>query len=318
MTNLTQSFKKIGVDVAKKKLDIALDENTVMTITNNAEGFLHFEQTAMLDWSKVHFILEATGGYEQAFVNFLQCRSVAVSIVNAKRVRDFAKAMGTLAKTDRIDAQVIRCFGEAIDVPVRRIPSKQEKQLKALLKRRRQLVKLQMLEKQHLELLEDNLDLLTDIEAMLDSFKKRINKLDQQIESLMESEPYRYKKHQLSQVQGIGDQTAVTLLTLLPELGSLNNKQVASMVGVAPFNHDSGQRQGKRLIYGGRKILRSQLYMPMLSAIRYNPVIKVFYQRLINKGKIRKVAVIACMRKLLCILNSMLKHNTEWDVNYAK
>jgi len=311
-------FNKIGVDVSKKKLDIALDDKTVVTIDNDDAAFSSFLETLSYPLSDVHFVMEATGGYERKFAWFLLSRSIAVSIVNAKRVRDYAKAMGKYAKNDRIDALVIRAFANAVELVFLEEKSMLEQQLESLVKRRQQLVKLQTVEKQHMETTTDPIA-SSSIKEVLELLKLQLSSLDVIMEDLLKNNRSHHdRKKLIVGVQGIGEQTASMLLIQLPELGKLNNKQVSSLVGVAPFCNESGQRKGYKVIWGGRKTVRSNLYMPMLSAVRFNPLIKAFYERLIAKGKHPKVALIASMRKLLTILNSMLKNNREWNPNYGK
>lgn len=318
MNNTNQIIKKIGVDVAKKKLDIALDDNHFVTIDNNESAFKLFLSEIKEPLSTIHIVMEASGGYEKRFAYYLQSQGVLVSVVNAKRVRDYAKAMGRLAKNDTIDAQVIRAFSYAIKLIPMRIKTTEEQQLEALVKRHQQVIKLQTVEKQHLETTIDP-HALRSIKSTLALFNKQLTQLDSKINSLMESSSsYHHRKQLITSVQGIGEQTASMLLIQLPELGQLGNKQASALLGVAPYCNDSGQRKGRKLIWGGRKTVRSNLYMPMLSAIQFNPLIKTFYKRLVAAGKPKKVAVIACMRKLITILNTMLKNDTPWDPNYGK
>lgn len=317
MNNVNQTLNKIGVDVSKRKLDIAISDKKFVTIDNHESAFQEFLNTLTLPINKIHFILEATGGYESKFADFLLNKNIAVSIVNPKRVRDYAKAMGKLAKNDRIDAHVIRDFAKVVQPLLINKKTPQEQKLRNLVKRRRQLVKHQTTEKVYLETTTEKIA-LDSISKILAQLEKQIRSIDNKIQSLMDKDSnYREKKSMIVEVDGLGEQSAATLLANLPELGTLNNKQIAALVGVAPFCNDSGERKGKKMIWGGRKQIRTALYMPMLSAIRYNKPIKAFYDRLIKKGKIRKVAVIACMRKLLTILNAMLKNNTRWNPNYA-
>ncbi len=266
---------------------------------------------------EVHFVMEATGGYERKFARFLLSKSISVSVVNAKRVRDYAKAMGKLAKNDAIDAQVIRAFAKAINLVFLEEKSDKDYKLEGLVKRQQQLIKLQTIEKQHLETATGKI-VIRSINTVIKLLEKQIVSTEKMIVTLMENtEDHHERKKLLLGVQGIGERTASTLLIQLPELGKLSNKQISALLGVAPFSNDSGPRTGKKQIWGGRKIVRSSLYMPMLNAIQYNPVIKAFYKRLVARGKIRKVAVIACMRKLLTIINSMLRNNTEWNPKYG-
>ena len=318
MNKTNQTLNKIGVDVSKKKLDIALNEVDFISIDNDVNAFEAFLNTISHPLNDVHFIMEATGGYESKFADFLLKKNIAVSIVNPKRVRDYAKAMGKLAKNDRIDARIIRSFATIANPVLLDKKSPREQKLRNIIKRRRQLLKHQTTEKLYLETTSEQ-EALDSIREMLEQLEIQIKAMDAEIQALMDADRgYCKKKKILVEVDGIGSQTVATLLANLPELGTLTNKQISALVGVAPFCNDSGERKGKKMIWGGRKQIRTALYMPMLCAIQYNKPIKAFYDRLIKKGKIRKVAVIACMRKLLTILNSMLKNNTRWNPNYAE
>jgi transposase len=317
MNTLEKVTNKIGVDVSKKKLDIAIDDDTVITIENIESAFQDLLKNFPYPLEEVHFVMEATGGYERKFARFLLSKSISVSVVNAKRVRDYAKAMGKLAKNDTIDAQVIRAFAKAINLVFLEEKSDKDYKLEGLVKRQQQLIKLQTIEKQYLETATEKI-VIRSINTVIKLLEKQIVLTEKMIITLMENtEDHHERKKLLLGVQGIGERTASTLLIQLPELGKLNNKQISALLGVAPFCNDSGPRTGKKQIWGGRKIVRSSLYMPMLNAIQYNPVIKTFYKRLVARGKIRKVAVIACMRKLLTIINSMLRNKTEWNPKYG-
>ncbi len=318
MTKQAQNLKKIGVDVSKKTLDIELDEKHIFSINNTEKAFIDFLGKLDEPLDGIHFILEATGGYEKKFADFLLTQSIAVSVVNPKRVRDYAKALGILAKTDKIDAGVIRQYAGVANLILLKKKSKEDERLISLTKRRKQLLKHQSTEKQYLETTTDK-EVRLSIQAFLDTLAEQIESLDRTIQTLMEADAnYSARKQLMIDVEGIGERTASTILVQLPELGQLSNKQISALAGVAPFCNDSGDRKGKKMIWGGRKEVRTALYMPMLCAIQHNKTIKAFYDRLIAKGKIRKVAVIACMRKLLTILNAMLKNNTPWNPEYAK
>ena len=307
----------VGVDVAKLKLDISLPDNVFMTVDNNEAGFKKLIKVVP-DTQAVCFIMEATGGYEKGLTNFLLSNNIAVSVVNAKRIRDYAKAIGQHAKNDRIDAQVIRQYAEMVQPKQRKARSKQANQLEALIKRRDQLVKQRRMEKQHLEAASDTHS-IRSIKKFIKSFGQEIERIEMRIKKLIENDnDMQQRIEQLTQVEGIGSVTAATLIAQLPELGQLSNKQVSALVGVAPFCRDSGAMKGRRIVWGGRALVRSTLYMATLSAIRYNAPIKVFYQRLLANGKLKKVALVACMRKLLVFLNAMTKNGTEWDPNFLK
>ena len=317
MNNLTKTLKIIGVDVAKAKLDLALDNDRFTTIDNNEKAFNAFLESINIPFDQLLFVMEATGGYERAFESYLLKQSIKVSIVNPKRIRDYAKSMGKLAKNDKIDAAVIREYAKVGKLIYSIQRSDQEQKLRGLLNRRKQLLKHLTVEKHYLETTTDK-EALLSIKSMIKLLQRRLDKMDEQIQcSLDQNTSYQRKKKLMTGVIGIAEQTASTLLIKLPKLGRLTNKQIAALVGVAPFCNDSGQYKGKRMIWGGRKEVRTALYMPMLSVIQFNPRIRTFYQRLVSQGKVRKVAVIACMRKLLTILNSMIKNNTAWGTHYV-
>jgi len=239
-------------------------------------------------------------------------------VVNAKRVRDYAKSMGQLAKNDRIDAQMIRCYADAANNPrLLNVPDATEQALGSLVLRRQQLVKQPATEKQHLESALG--------QAARGSIKRVIKWLDQEIDTIEQESLALIQTHdslnerlkRLCQVKGVSNITALSLLAELPELGTLNNKAISALVGVASFCRDSGMLKGKRTVWGGRSQVRTSLYMATLSAKRFNPPIKVFHERLMANGKTNKVAMVACMRKLLTILNSMLRNKTDWDPNFS-
>lgn len=310
-------LKMIGVDVSKLKLDISIDEKTHYTLDNKVNKFSKLIRS-IVDIDNVCFVMEATGGYEKKLLNFLLSKGVAVSVVNAKRVRDYAKAMGQHAKNDRIDAHVIRQYAEITQPKVRELQTDSAIQLNALIKRREQLVKQRTTEKHHLEA-SSHPDTVRSINKFIKAFDKEIERIDAKMKKLIESDSFLKKfMKQLTQVTGVGQITAATLLALLPELGQLSNKQISALVGVAPFCKDSGRIKGHRVVWGGRALIRSTLYMATLSAVHHNQPIMTFYQRLIANGKLKKVALVACMRKLLTILNSMIKNNTEWNPHFAK
>lgn len=317
MNKLNKTHKIIGVDVAKHKLDIVFD-TFYWTIENNEAAFEQFFNVNDCFKGECLFVMEATGGYERPFENYLLSQDIPTAIVNPKRVRDHARSMGKLAKNDRIDATVIRDFAMTRELILSKKKTSQEKRLQALLKRRQQLRRYLTTEKQQLETTTDKL-MRSSINNMMTLLEKRLDKLDVTLQTLIDQDAdIANKKRRLTNVTGIAEQTANTLLLRLPELGKLNHKEIAALVGVAPFCNDSGQHRGRRMIWGGRREVRTALYMPMLSIIQYNPPIRRFYQHLVKRGKVRKVAVIACMRKLLTMLNAMLKNNTDWCPDYAK
>ena len=256
-------------------------------------------------------VLEASGGLEIPLTAALASAGLPVVVINPRQVRDFARATGQLAKTDRLDASVIAHFGEAVKPSPRPLPDAQSQALSALLTRRRQVVGMITSEENRLHTA--SRPMRRQIQRHLAWLEKSLTTLDADLgDSLRESPLWREKDNLLRSVPGVGPVLSVTLLAELPELGTLDRRQIASLVGVAPLNRDSGTLRGKRTVWGGRARLRATLYMGTLVATRYNPDIKTFYQRLCAAGKPKKLALTACMRKLLSILNSMLKHGTQW------
>ena len=316
MTNITYQFN-IGVDIAKQKLDVSFSDQRVVSFENNLSGFKLILKE-IENKSQTRVVMEATGGYEKPLAHFLQGQGVAVSIVNAKRVRDYAKALGRLAKNDVIDAKVIRLFADAVNPKLLPTASDTQQALDAQVHRREQLVKQRAMEKQHLETV-GNKDAVRSIKRTIAFLDKEIERIEKAIRALIRADSILTEKvERLSAIKGVGDITALTLIADLPELGQLSNKEISALVGVAPFCHDCGTQKGKRTTWGGRKQVRSILYMAVLSAVQYNPPLKAFYNRLLMKGKTKKVALVACMRKLLTVANSMLRNNTEWNLNHGK
>lgn len=321
MSDLDTKFHLVGVDVAKLKLDIAIDDKTVLTIDNQEESFKKLLKN-FPDMGQVCFVMEATGGYEKKLASFLQTKGLAAAVVNAKRVRDYANSMGAYAKNDRIDAQMIRHFAEAAlsknRLRLREPRSETAQQLEGLQRRRHQLVGQRAVEKQHLEAVL-NKGTVRSTTRMIKQFDKEIGRIEGIIKAhIDEDETLKKSLGQLIEVQGVGEVTVLDLLTQLPELGTITNKEATALVGLAPYCKDSGTKSGRRVVYGGRMQIRSTLYMATLSAVRHNKPIKAFYQRLLARGKLKKVALVACMRKLLIILNPMAKTQSKWDPDFAK
>jgi transposase len=303
-----------GIDVSKETLDVAsVPGGQSFQVTNDEQGI---EQLAKRLEGTELVVMEATGGYETAVATALVAAGLRVAVVNPRQVRDFAKATGRLAKTDRIDAQVIAAFGVAVEPQILQLPDEDAKALQALLIRRTQLVAMRVQEVNRLGLVQG---------AMRKGIKKHIDWLQQEIDKLhidltagLRSSPaWRAKDELLRTLKGIGPITSGTLLVALPELGRLDRRAIAALVGLAPFNCDSGKMRGRRSIYGGRTRIRTLLYMAATSAIRSNPIIRVFYERLKSRGKPHKVAMVACMRKMLTILNAMLRDGTPWTPSKA-
>ncbi len=256
-------------------------------------------------------VLEASGGYERPVVAALAAARLPVAVVNPRQVRDFAKATGKLAKTDELDAQALAHFGEAVRPEVRPVPDEQAREFAALLARRRQVVGMLVAEGNRLETSSPRVR--ERLEAHIEFLKAELDELDADLDRVIrESSLWREKDELLRSVPGVGPKVSATLLADLPELGTLDNKKLAALVGVAPLNRDSGVLRGKRHVWGGRAAVRQMLYMAAVTAARCNPVFKEFYGRLTAAGKPKKVALTACMRKLLVVLNSMLRHRTRW------
>jgi transposase len=302
----------IGIDVSKAKLDIAISNcNSLLQVSNNSEGFKDLVKN-IPSKKKSLIILEASGGYEKYVASYLKSKKFNVAVVNAKRVRDFAKAGGKLAKTDVIDAEMIMAFGKAFNPAAQALASTQEEKRLECINRRTQLVKIIAMEKQHLE--HTSGQFKKGIMKHIAFLEKELWAIEELLQEFFREDfVLQDKLSRLDQIQGVGLTTAMNVLIHLPELGSLTPKEVSALAGVAPFNKDSGQMRGKREIWGGRAPVRAALYMAVLSAKKSNPLIKGFYDRLIARGKLKKVAIVACMRKLIVIMNAMIRDNTAWE-----
>jgi len=307
----------IGIDVAKAKLDVANGQDSpIQQFDNDASG--HQQLLKTLPKQKTCLVvLEATGQYEKHIVMELVNAGHLVSVVNPRQVRDFAKAIGILAKTDKIDARVISHFGQL--VRPRTVAQTHEKQdeLDQLVTRRRQLIATRTAEMNRQSMATSKV-VRKSVQPHVDHLKKDIRKIDVEITRLVKSdEEWNGKSELLQSAPGVGPVTASTLIAELPELGKISRQKISSLVGIAPFNRDSGQFRGRRMIFGGRRTVRSVLYMAALTARRHNPVIRAFADRLEAQGKLPKVIIVACMRKLLVILNTMVKTNTSWNPQSA-
>lgn len=303
----------VGIDVSKAWLDIAVHAKEETFRASNDEIGIAGLVKCLKKLKASLIVLEPTGGFEMLVVAELSHAGLPVAVVNAKRVRDFARATGQIAKTDKLDAQVLAHFAAAVRPAVRSLRTEQEEQLTALMTRRRQVIDMLTVEKNRLVTVRAKMR--TDIEAHIHWLSNSLKELDQQIEEFVESLPvWKEKDALLQSVPGVGRVSSATLLGMLPELGLLNRQEIAALVGVAPVNKDSGKKRGRRRVYGGRGDVRSVLYMAALSAKKFNPVIRKFYERLIQHGKEKKVALTACMRKLLVILNAMIRSNQSWRV----
>lgn len=302
----------VGIDVSKASLDVAVTPvGTVWSATNDDAGI-----TSLVDRltpvRPTLVVLEATGGWEVAVVSALVAAGLPAVVVNPRQVRDFARATGRLAKTDAIDAQVLAQFAATVQPALRTIPDAAARELKELVTRRRQLTTMLVAERNRLQLAIPRVR--KSLSAHIRWLEAQLKRLDIELKETVQASPaWQAQTDLLQSVPGIGPMVATTMIAELPELGTLNRKQVAALVGVAPLNRDSGTLRGKRAVWGGRAPVRAALYMGTLVATRYNPAIRTFYTRLKDAGKTAKVALTACMRKLLTILNAMIKHQTYWN-----
>ena len=306
----------VGIDVAKTHVNVAVrPTGQRWTISNDESGIRELvSRLKALDPAMV--VLEPTGGLELPAVAALAAASLPVAVVNPRQVRDFARATGTLAKTDALDAASLAHFADAVRPVVRPMKDAETQVLSSLVARRHQVIAILVSEKSRLGSAISAVR--PRIEAHIAWLKQELSDIDEELRRTLRSSPvWREKDDILRSVPGVGEQLSLALLAQLPELGTLNRRQVAALVGVAPFNRDSGAMRGKRTVWGGRARVRAVLYMATLAASRFNPVIRDFYQRLLAAGKPKKVALVACMRKLLVILNSMLKQRSPWRAQRA-
>lgn len=311
----SQTF--IGIDVCKELLEVAAHECDYQFRCPNKPSAFAPLIAELVALRPALIVLEATGGWEIRVTAALHAAGLPVVVINPRQVRDFARAIGQLAKTDRLDARVLAHFAAAIKPPLRQLKSQNEQELDALTGRRRQLVEMLTAEKnRHGSAATDTVR--EEIKQHIDWLEERLDELDEQLQGLLKCSPvWRAKDEILQSVPGIGPVVSVSLLAELPELGTLNRHKISKLVGVAPLNRDSGLLRGTRHIYGGRARVRSMLYMATLSATRFNPVIKEFYQRLMANHKPFKVAITACMRRLLVIINVMVRDNRTWKFEQA-
>jgi transposase len=296
----------IGIDVSRDRLDVAvLGEERGWQVDNTPNGIAKFVQQ-METLQPELIVVEATGGYQRAVVEALFWAGLPVAVVNPARVRQFARACGLLAKTDKLDAQVLAIFGQRVRPRLYAGKSEAEKQLSALLVRRKQVEEMLKAEQNRLRTTSPNLK--SSVEQVIACLQEQKKRLDEQIQqSLQEPQAWQEQTEILTSAPGVGIVTTATLLAELPELGKMDRKRIAALVGVAPMNYDSGKKRGYRKTKGGRTDVRSVLYMSTLVATRYNPVIRSQYQHLLKRGKEKKVALTACMRKFLTILNALLR-----------
>lgn len=311
-----QTPVNVGVDVGKANLDIALHPSGQFHTIPNTEAHIRHFVKILKDYNVERFVVEASGRYEHALVQACDQAGLPIIVVNPISVRRYAQAIGVLAKTDRIDAQVIARYAATLKPEIKPIPDKTSQKIKDLLIRRSQLLEMSTMEKNRLQILPKYLH--RSIKSLLRVLQSQIETVTRQIDQeVAKVDQWRTKMEIMTSVPGVGKVLAYTFLSELPELGSLNRKEIAALVGVAPINRDSGKLNGKRRIRGGRHRVRTVMFMAMLSSIQCNPVFKRFYERLKAQGKIPKVALIACMRKMIVVLNTMVKNQEPWRENMA-
>lgn len=303
----------IGIDVSKDRLDVHVrPSDETFAVGRDGEGLAALiERVGLLDPYLV--VLEATGGFELTVAAALVAAGMPLAVVNPRQIRDFARATGQLAKTDALDAKAIARFAEMVRPEPRAVPDEQARALGELVARRRQVIEMMTAERNRRRQL-TNRRLIKSVDRLLAVLLKELAELDRDVGDGIRGTPaWRERDQLLRSVPGIGDVVSRTLIADLPELGSLDRKQIAALVGVAPLNRDSGKMRGRRTIWGGRAKVRSALYMAALVACRHNPVLAVFYQRLISAGKAKKLAITAVMRKLLTILNAIIRDQRPWQ-----
>jgi transposase len=312
--NLAAVRCSVGIDVAKDSLDIYIDSSAEeYRVANRADDI-----TALVERLRAvapaYVVVEASGGFESAVVTALATAGLAVCRVSPQRVRSFARALGEMAKTDRLDARLLARYGRDCRPPVSRLSDAETAELEALMQRRRQLIEMHVAESNRLETAPRVV--AKQLREHLRWLDKRIADSDKELrQRLARTAVWREQDELVRSVPGVGPVMSLTLLASLPELGRLTRKQIAALVGVAPFARDSGRRRGRRHTAGGRRAVRTVLYMATLSAVRFNPVLRLFYERLKAAGKVSKVALIASARKLLTILNAMVRDKARWDAS---
>jgi transposase len=309
---MSDILHSIGVDVCKRFLDIHLyPTGKSWRVPNTIVGLLSVRSQLPEPEQIKRVVLESTGGYEREAALWLTQVGYPVAVINARQGRNFARAMNQQAKTDQVDAQVLALFGDRIIPPVRPLATEAQQQLDDLVTRRRQLVDILTAERNRMAMLRGKAQ--ANVERHIEWLNEQIQELDGEIEAQIQAnQAWRQTQKLVLSVPGVGKVMAATLLSALPELGQLGHKQIAALVGVAPFNCDSGQMKGKRRVFGGRANVRQVLFMATMVAVRYNPVLKAFYERLLERGKLKKVALVACMHKLLTILNAIVKQGKAW------
>ena len=306
----------VGIDVSKEWVDVALRPGGEEWRERVDEEGIEKLVRRLQSLKPQLVVMEATGGYEMPLAAALGVAGVPVAVVNPRQVRDFARSQGTLAKTDRLDAGVIAHFGEVSGVRAQPLTSEEDRELEGLVARRRQVIQMRTAEQLRRRMAVPAVH--RSIDEVIGFLDSQLKELDDELGRRLRKSPlWRERELLLKSVPGIGPVTIITLLADLPELGTLDRRRIAALVGVAPLSRDSGKFRGTRGCWGGRAKVCAALYMPTLVAVRCNPVLKDFYERLLKAGKAPKVALTACMRKLLVILNAMLKHGTKWEPNYG-
>lgn len=311
----------VGIDVAAATLMVARTDSTAITeYTNTAAGHRALLAALAAETSPARIVLEATGGYEREVTAALAAAGLPVVVINPRQARDFAKATGQLAKTDSVDARLLALFGARVQPPVRPQPDALHEELRELLDRRQQLV--QMLGAERARLLQAtgkrHQRIRKDLRSHIADLEKRLRLLDADLDDTLHASPiWAVQDDLLQSVPGIGPQTARMLLAFLPELGTVSDRVIARLAGLAPLAHDSGQWRGRRRTGGGRPGVRACLFMATLAAVRHNPRVRAWYDALVARGKPKKLALVACMRKLLVVLNAMIHHQTHWQASAA-
>jgi len=306
----------VGIDVSKERLDVAVrPSGERFAVANTDDGHTQLrKRLAKLKPERI--VVEATGGYQTRVVEALIGGKLPIVVVNARQVRQFAQASGRLAKTDTLDAEVLAHFAEAMKPEIRPIPDAAHRQLEALVSRRRQLVNMRADELKRKQTAPPAIH--PSIEAIIEAISLQLDDIDSELQHLVRSTPAWLEADDRNRsTPGVGRVLSTTMTALVPELGKLNRRQIGALVGVAPLNRDSGKSEGRRTTWGGRRAVRGVLYMATVAAIRSNPLIKAFYGRLIAKGKASMVALVACMRKLLTILNAMARDGSTWNPQLA-
>lgn len=307
----------IGIDISKDTFDVhVLSTSQDRRFDYNDQGMEDCANWLLAE--KAHLIvMENTGGYEKALASFLMTRGIVVAVVNPRRIRDFARAKGQLAKTDKLDAKIIAQYASLFEPPPQKDVDELSLKIRDLIARRDQLVHMRTQEKNRKDHYKDKV-ISKSISNIIEAIDNEIEKVDKLVSDHIDNSPtLKEKKKLYKTVPGVGDVTAALLVSELPELGTLDRRKIAALTGLAPINRDSGKMRGRSTTGGGRKGVRRAIYMPILSSIQYNPVLRSYYQRLIKNGKAPKVAIVACMRKFLSILNAMAAHNEPWSPNFA-